>query len=391
LAKLLTVLAVAATLCNHPVHAQQGLTDTEIRIGMWTPLSGPLSLLGTSTRDAVRLWADEVNGRGGIHGRKIKFIAYDDAGSPQEAQAAVRRLLSQDDVFALIGGSVSGSTLPVRQVIDRAKVPFIASVSSNINLMKPFSRYIFRIYANENALSDVLVSWTIKDLKSKKPAIIYTSNDYGVGGYRAIGEYLKNEHGINIVAAERYNPTDQDFSAQLLRVRSSGADALIIYSFAAEAGIIVRQAKELGLDLPIVGGAATATPLFQRAAGDAARGFYAVYPIPELTETSKSPAVLRYRKMLDQLHPTGMPAGRPSEYDFLSYSAAKTLELALEKSGRNLDRETLVKQLEAIKSLDTGLIFPISFSADNHEATSHASIIRVGDDLHWRVVKGHDD
>jgi branched-chain amino acid transport system substrate-binding protein len=156
--RFMRVAAIAATAlvlvaaAQTRAFAQTGLTETEIRIGMWTPLSGPLSLLGTSARDAVQLWSNEVNERGGIHGRKIVFISYDDAGSPQEAQTAVRRLITQDDVFMLIGGSISGSTLPVRQVIDRSKIPFVASISSNINLMKPFSRYIFRIYANENSL-----------------------------------------------------------------------------------------------------------------------------------------------------------------------------------------------------------------------------------------------
>src|SRR2546430_11487526 len=82
--------------------AEPGVTDTEIRIGMWTPLSGPVALLGQSARDAARLWAQEINEKGGIHGRKINFIFYDDAGSPQEAQTAVRRLIDHDQGFMLI-------------------------------------------------------------------------------------------------------------------------------------------------------------------------------------------------------------------------------------------------------------------------------------------------
>src|SRR5260370_18570233 len=101
-------------LATTVARAETGVTDNEIRIGMWTPLSGPVALLGQSARDAVRLWAKEVNDKGGIHGRKINFISYDDTASPQEAQATVRRLIDQDQVFMLISGSVTGSTLPVR-------------------------------------------------------------------------------------------------------------------------------------------------------------------------------------------------------------------------------------------------------------------------------------
>src|SRR5690349_2764190 len=147
---IIVLAAVASAIVGGPARAQAELGDTEIRIGMWTPLSGPVALLGQSARDGVRLWVKEINEKGGIRGRKVNFIAYDDAGSPQEAQTAIRRLIDQDQVFMLIGGSVSGSTLPVRQVITREKVPFVSSISSNNNLMKPFSRYIFRVYANED-------------------------------------------------------------------------------------------------------------------------------------------------------------------------------------------------------------------------------------------------
>jgi branched-chain amino acid transport system substrate-binding protein len=140
---------------------------------MWTPLTGPVALLGQSARDAVRLWAKEVNDKGGVQGRKINFIVYDDAGSPQEAQTVIRRLIDQDQVFMLISGSVSGSTLPVRQIITREKVPFVSSISSNVNLMKPFSRYIFRIYANEDSQAVGMVDWMMEHEKLKRPAIIY--------------------------------------------------------------------------------------------------------------------------------------------------------------------------------------------------------------------------
>lgn len=380
------VAAIAlGLLSQEKALAQSGISDTEIRIGMWTPLSGPLSLLGTSARDAVQIWANEINEKGGIHGRKINFISYDDAGSPQEAQTAVRRLLTQDEVFMLIGGSVSGSTLPVRQVIDRAKVPFVSSISSNINLMKPFSRYLFRIYANEEALSEHLVKWVIGEKKHKRPAIIYTSNDYGIGGYNAIRDFMKKTYNVDFVASERYNPNDQDFSAQLLRIRAADADSILVFSFASEAGIIARQARELGLKAELYGGAATATPLFQKAAGEAGKGFMAVYPLPELTEAT-TPAIQEYRKKLEKLYPNGMPAGRPSEYDFLAYAAAKATEAGLQKAGRNLDREGLVKALETLRNFETGLAYPVTWTAESHEATTQASIIQIDDNHHWKML-----
>ena len=374
-------------LATAVARAETGVTDTEIRIGMWTPLSGPVALLGQSARDAVRLWAKEVNDKGGIHGRKINFISYDDAGSPQEAQTVIRRLIDQDQVFMLISGSVSGSTLPVRQTITREKVPFVSSISSNVNLMKPFSRYIFRIYANEDSQALGMVDWMMEHEKLKRPAIIYNSNDYGVGGFQIFQERLKEKYKISPAAAERYNPGDQDFSAQLLRIKGADPDGLLIYAFAQEAGIIVRQAKELGIGAKLFGGGGTSTPLLQRGAGQAAAGFVSVLVVPEIADSSQKPAVVAYRdKLKATFYPDGFPPGRPSEYDLAGYAAGKVSEAALEKVGKDLSRESFVDALEGIKNFDTGMTFPISYSKDNHEGTTEVEIIRVQPDLKWESV-----
>src|SRR5207302_421850 len=142
------------------------------------------------------------------------------------------------------------------------------------NLFVPFSPTSFRVYANEIAQAERIVDYSLNELKVKKPAMIYTSNDYGVGGMEIVSAALKKA-GIELVTAVRYNQGDQDFSAQLLSIRQAGADSLYVWSFAAEAGIIVRQAKELGLNVSMLGGGATPTPLFPRGAGEAGIGFAA--------------------------------------------------------------------------------------------------------------------
>ena len=374
-------------LATAVVRSETGVTDSEIRIGMWTPLSGPVALLGQSARDAVRLWAKEVNDKGGINGRKINFISYDDAASPQEAQAAVRRLIDQDQVFMLISGSVSGSTLPVRQVITREKVAFVSSIASNMNLMRPFSRYIFRIYANEDTQALGMVEWMMGHERLARPAILYTSNDYGVGGFQVFSERLKEKYKISPAAAERYNQGDQDFSAQLLRIKGADPDGLLIYAFAQEAGIIVRQAKELGIAAKLFGGGGTSTPLLQRGAGPAAVGFTSTLVVPDLADASQKPGIVAYRdKLKTAFYPDGFPPGRPSEYDLAGYAAGKVTEAALEKVGKDLSREAFVDALQGLKDFDTGVTFPISWSTDNHEGSRQVEIIRVRPDLKWESV-----
>ncbi len=226
-----------------------------------------------------------------------------------------------------------------------------------------------------------------KNEKVQRPAILYNSNDYGVGGFQIYEERLKTEYKIASVAAERYNPGDQDFTAQLLRIKAANPDGLLVYAFAQEAGIIVRQAKELGLTAKLFGGGGTSTPLLQRGAGPAAIGFTAVLVVPEIPESSTNPAVVAYRdKLKAAFYPDGFPPGRPSEYDTAAYAAAKVTQATLDKVGRNLTREAFVDVLETTKDFDTGMTFPISYSKDNHEGTTETQIVRVGPDLKWQTV-----
>ncbi|HVX77950.1 MAG TPA: ABC transporter substrate-binding protein [Bradyrhizobium sp.] len=387
LSNWLVAFSVIATMFGagrQAVAADPGISPTEVTLGMWTPLTGPTSLLGTSERDAIEIAIDEINAAGGVNGRKIKLIAYDDAGSPQEALTSVRRLIDQDGVFALIAGSISGATLPVVPLVNRSKIPFISSISSNRKLLDPFSHYIFRVYANELAHADGIVNYALSK-GIKKPAIIYNSNDYGVGGEEEVSALL-DKAKIPLVAKERYNQTDQDFSAQLLRIKESGADSMFLWAFAAEAGIIVRQARELGLTIPIYGGAGISTPLFTKAVGNLGKGIVAAYVVPDLPESSTKPAVAKYRETLKKKYGGSLPPGRPNEYDLGGYAALKIFAAALAKAGANPTRESLIAALETLKDFDTGVTFPVTYTSKKHEGTDQTSLLRVGDSGEWELL-----
>jgi branched-chain amino acid transport system substrate-binding protein len=376
-------LALLVGLIGAGARAEPGVSATEIKLGMWSPLTGPTALLGISERDAIEIAIDEVNAAGGVNGRKFKLIVYDDAGSPQEALTSVRRLIDQDGVFALIAGSTSGSTLPVLPLINRGKVPFVSSISSNRKLLDPFSPYVFRVYANELAHADQIVRYAFAQ-GCKSPAIIYNSNDYGVGGREEVAALLKKEN-ISLVADERYNQADQDFSAQLLRIKEAKADGLFLWAFAAEAGIIVRQARELGLTMPVYGGAGISTPLFTKAVGAAGKGVVAAYVVPQIPESSNKPAVARYREVLKKKYSGTLPPGRPNEYDMGGYAALKIVAAALSNAGKDPTREAFISALEQLKDFDTGVAFPVTYAGTKHEGTDRTSLLKVGDGGEWEM------
>jgi branched-chain amino acid transport system substrate-binding protein len=366
--------------------ADPGVKDTEIVVGQWAAMTGPVAHLGTSTRDGFQVTINEVNAAGGVHGRKIRLIAYDDAGSPQEALAAVRRLIYQDQVFALVIGSTSGATLPVIPLINQAKVPFISGTSSNVRLLQPHSPYVFRHYPNDTWQGYRLMDYIVEKGGSKRPAILYVSDDYGKGGYELVGKRLEEKHKLKLVAAEQYNKGDQDFSAQLLRIKQANPDSVQIWAFAPDASIIVRQAKELGITVPLYGSASTATPLFPKGAGPVGVGFMANYPLPYLPESTSVPAVSKYREALQKVYPSGLPAGRPSLYDFLGAGAARVLVEGLQRAGRDVTRDKLIAALETLKDFDTGLTLPVTFTKETHEGSTEVRMLRVNDKAEWEVI-----
>ncbi len=289
-------------------------------------------------------------------------------------------------MFALLAGSTSGPTLPVVPIVVRSKVPFIASVSSNMKLMEPYSPYVFRVYANDLAQTHALVDFAVTKFALKRPAIIHTSNDYGIGGYNTAVQRLKDKHKLDFVAVERFNDADSDFSAQLLRIKQANPDGVFVWSFSAQGGIIVRQAKELGLNARLFGGGATSTPLFPRGAGPAGVGFMSLFVLPHLPESSMAAPAVAYREALKKLHPNGFPAGRPGTYDMSGFGTGKIAEEGLRRAGRDVTREKFIAALETLKDFDTGTTFPITFTKGRHEGSDRVQMLRINANGAWEPM-----
>lgn len=364
-----------------------GITDDEILLGMYSSLTGPLASTGTPASEGLQTWVEDVNARGGIAGRQVRLIVYDDAGSPEEAVSAARRLIEQEQVFALVCGSGSSPTLATLDLVDESGIPFVSCVSAHRDVLNPFRSNVYRVYANEIAQSEEVVRYITEDLGAERPAIIYNSTDFGVGGYEIMVEWLANEKDMEFVAAERYNVGDQDFTAPLLNISAAEPDVLIMHSFAAEAGVIVRQARELGIDAPLVGGGGVPTPLLPEAAGEDAIGVVAVWVFPVRPEDTTGP-MAELRELQEQyIFPDGYPAGRPSLYDMTGYMTGTIVEEALHTCSDNLTRACFMDALDSMEGFEPGggIGFPVTFTETDHEGTDETAWVRVNENLEWEL------
>jgi branched-chain amino acid transport system substrate-binding protein len=246
---LLGMAAVgAATACERTG------TPGEIPVGLYASLTGDTASFGQSSREGTELAVDDVNRAGGLlGGRKLALLIEDDQSKPEEASSAVIKLITQDKVVALLGEVASRRSLAAAPIAQKYQVPMITSASTNAKVTE-VGDYIFRVCFIDPFQGEVLAKFAYNDLKARKVAVLKDiSQDYSVGLTDAVvSEFTKL--GGHVIDPVSYSGGDPDFKAVLTKIRSERPDAIFATGYYTEAAIIVRQARELGMTMPILGG-----------------------------------------------------------------------------------------------------------------------------------------
>ncbi len=225
----------------------------DIKVGVYGDLTGGTASFGQSTKNGVDLAAAEINAAGGINGRKVVLIIEDDQGKSEQAKTVVQKLISQDKVSAVLGEVASTNSLAAAPVAQEAKVPMITPSSTNPKVTLT-GDYISRVCFIDPFQGSVMAKFSANTLKAKTAAIFGDFNsDYSKG----LTEFFKSEFtklGGKIVIEKTYAQNDQDFKSQLTAIRDAKPDVIYIPGYYGEVGIISRQARELGMTMPLLGG-----------------------------------------------------------------------------------------------------------------------------------------
>jgi len=234
-----------------------GTSDTggDIVIGMYGSLTGNDGSFGQSSKEGTQLAVDEINATpdGVMKGRKFQVLIEDDQSKPEEASSAVTKLIAQDKVVAVLGEVASTRTLAAAPLAQRYKVPLITPASTNVRVTE-VGDYIFRICFIDSFQGEVLAKFAFNDLKARRVAILKEiTSDYSVGLTESVLEHFTRLGGT-VLPPVSYSAKDSDFKAVLTQIRSQKPDALFVPGYYAEAAIITRQARELGMKMPILGG-----------------------------------------------------------------------------------------------------------------------------------------
>jgi branched-chain amino acid transport system substrate-binding protein len=256
LASLAAVGLAALTLaaCERRPGTGSASTTGDILVGVYASLTGDGASFGQSALEGAELAAEEVNAAGGLlGGRPLRLLVEDDQSKPEEASSAVTKLVTQDRVVAVLGEVASRRTLAAAPVAQRYQVPMITPASTNEKVTS-VGDYIFRICFIDPFQGEVLATFAANELKARRAAILTDiQQDYSVGLSDSIAAQFRALGGT-VLPPVSYSSGDADFRAVLTQIRGQRPDVIFATGYYSEAAIIVRQARELGLDMPILGG-----------------------------------------------------------------------------------------------------------------------------------------
>ena len=342
-----------------------------IRIGFYGPLTGPMSLSGIASQQGAELAIKEINAKGGVLGKKLLLISYDDKSSPEQAVKAVTRMIDSDKVHAIVGSLHSGNILASAPVVEKAKIPEVGVGTSPGWLEKGYT-YLFRPLANTNVIAVQLVK-TIADLGYKKVGALGLSDEYGKTGVEDMRKQLE-PLGIQVLA-EWFNPGDSDFTGQLTKLINSGIEALIAYGVDAYQGPIMKQARQNGFTGLVFGPESLSVPSVKDVAGKDADGavFGSSYVIPvkpedafdKVHESFFKAFVAEFKKMPD------------SQTAMRCYDAVYIIAEAI-KRANSLDGTAIRDKIASMKGFD-GLAGTFDFVGKNGEGITFSRIFAIKD------------
>ncbi|MGI6160520.1 MAG: ABC transporter substrate-binding protein [Christensenellales bacterium] len=229
---------------TEPATSEEG----DILIGVSTAITGASPLDGERTRQGVELAVEEINAKGGVLGRKLKLVIEDDQNEAAVAVNVANKLMNED-IVAMLGPQKSGNAAAIQAIAAEKQVPFLTGGTSP-SLVTFDNDYLFRIRASDQMVAQVAAKFAVEELDAKNIGILYNNDDYGTGGQKVVEAYLTE---INVpFVQEGHNTGDKDSTGQLMKLKNAGVDAIVLWTHAPEAAVIVRQIQELGLNVPIV-------------------------------------------------------------------------------------------------------------------------------------------
>ena len=339
-----------------------GVSANEVRLGSSLALSGHASFLGSQTLHGALCYLRSINEAGGVHGRSIKVIAYDDGYDPPRCLENTQKLIVEDKVFALFCYVGTPTSVKIMPLVQEARIPLLGLFTGAQILRNPFQRYIVNIRASYYQETGAVVKKVVESLGLKKFAVFYQHDDYGFDGLTGTQIALKR-YGLTPVATGSYLRGSLEVEQALEQILPSGAEVVIMIGTYDPCAQFIRVARSRGFHpifhcVSFVGGDELVKKL-----GRDGEGVIITQVVPPPTETLLLDAAEEYTQLLTRYY----PEDKPNYVGFEGYLNARVMVEGLRRAGPALTRENFVDAIETIENYSLGIANPLSFNAQDHQ------------------------
>lgn len=355
-----------------------------IKIGSFLSVTGPAAFLGDPEQKTLELYVEKINAGGGVLGRKLELVAYDSAGDAEKARTFAKRLIEQDKVDVIVGGSTTGETMAVVPLVEAAQIPFI-SLAGAVVIIEPVKKWVFKTpHTDRMACEKIFIDMQAR--KFSKIALIS-----GPGGFdksmrgQCLG--VAKKYGIEVIADETYGGGDTDMTAQLTKIKNTaGVQAVLNAGFGQGPAIVTKNYRQIGISMPLYQSHGVASKEFIKLAGPAAEGVRlpaAALLVAEALPASdpQRPVVVNYMKEYE-----GRFKSEVSTFGGHAYDGLYLVAEAMKKAG-STDKAKVRDALENVRGF-MGTAGMFNLSATDHMGLDLSAFrmleVKGGD---WTLVK----
>jgi branched-chain amino acid transport system substrate-binding protein len=376
-----TAFALAAfTAATADAQTVRGVTDTEIVIGTVTDLSGVTAVQGVNNSDAIRMAFDQANAKGGIHGRKIKYVVEDNQYQVPRAVQAMNKLLNSDNIFLALddgGTPMNDANMPSQFA---KNVPNVFPLTAARSMYEPYNRLKFAQFASYYDQMRSAVKYFATQHGRKAFCVMYQDTDFGkdvLAGVVAQTEAM----GMKVVATTAHKPTDTDFNAPVEKLKDAGCDAIMMGTIVRDTNIIIQTVRKLGWNVDLVGQFAAYDTAVATLPGGATEGYFCMTPALYVYPDDPRPAVQAFAKEYKARY-----SRDPNFHGEVGYTAAQLVLVALDKAGKDLTADSFIKAMESVHDYTDIFGTQLSFGPEQHHGSTK-SFLTVVKNGRWVPVE----
>jgi len=354
------------------------------KIGAVIDISGNASSLGIPERNTLQMLVEQVNNAGGINGHPIDLKILDNKSDSTEAVLAIKNLVEQEKVLAVLGASTSGPSMSMKDTAQKNEVPMV-SLAAASSIVEPVAerKWIFKTAQSDIIVANKIAAY-LKEKNINKVAFLYMNNAYGDGGRMAM-EKAAPAQGIQIAVLEKFEADDKDMTAQLTKVKSSDVQAAIVWAIPPSASIITRNYRQMDIKIPLIQTHGVGNQKFLEIAGDAANGV--VLPVGKLLVAEQLPDTDSQKKVLLEYKNSYKARFNedPSTFGGHGWDGFQLVVNALAKAGP--DRAKIRDELEKTTGF-VGISGVFNMSAADHNGLAESALVMVEvKDGKWQLIK----